>query len=222
MKKCLLFALILPLAFAQTENDLKNAQATGTRSISGSTMSITNVTDLGGGQWEIRFLGINSSANAEWIYQTRFEFPPAWTVTNATATALPLFADTWAVDFIGNTVTITDEDNDCGNGFWYGGDDEFQFDITIQGAGSPNGAIVAWQLEGDNWGDGPHVVRSASHSATTACPDVAQSLEAADDLVIQAGTAPPPPSTVPTMSEWGMMALVALFGLMGLVLVKKQ
>ncbi len=91
-----------------------------------------------------------------------------------------------------------------------------QYDVTVTAIGSPYGAPVAFQLEGDAWGAEPHVVRSASHPATVACVD-ATGIVAVPDAIIEAAG-----GGVPTMSQWGLLAFISLLMGAGIFMIRKR
>jgi len=208
--------LIGSVTFGQTEEQIKLDRITGDRSIGGSTFLVAGVVDNGGGSYTISFVGTNASADAEWIYETSIIFPVGWVVTDVAEIDLGGSWDTTVIAYAGNAVTITDDDVDCAYGYWDSGSLQMQYDVTVTPVGSPYGAAVAWQLEGDAYGLEPHVVRSASHPATVACVD-ATGIAAAPDVLIEAAG-----GAVPTMSQWGLLAFITLLMGAGVFMIRKR
>ncbi|PIE02594.1 MAG: hypothetical protein CSA81_06310 [Acidobacteria bacterium] len=219
MKKiiCILALFCSVFAFGQTEEELKLAQATGNRTIEGSTCVLTDMVDNGAGSYTVSFLTTNASTNAEWIWQQAFVFPAGWVVTAGQAVNQGSSGSDPVVAMTANKVTFT-RDNNCGFGFQYGNGAQFLFEVTVTASGPVGGAIVAWQMEGDAWGSEPHVLSSTSYPDPVVCDDATGVVET-DDIVLDAGG---PAGNVPTMSEWGMIAFVALFAIAGLVYLRRK
>jgi hypothetical protein len=214
----ILILLIAGFAYAQTEDDAKIAENTGNRSIAGSTCTVTATVDNGGNSYTITFVTMNASTDAEWIYETGFEFPAGWTITAATATNLDASGQDPAVTINGTRVLYTDPDDDCAYGYHWSSNRQFQYDVTVTPVGGIDGAVVAWKLEGDAWGAEPHLVQSASYTGGVACPD-ATGLAAADDLVLGGG---PAASEVPTLGTYSFVAFIAIFAFLGVMFIRKR
>lgn len=200
------------LVMAQSEQDRKDA-ATGNRSIGGSSFILSGVTDNGGGSYTFNFSGDNAGTDAEWIYQVSIVFPATWTVTAASYDDFGLSGGA-LTDYAANVATFTDNEDDCGYGFWYDGD-PCAFEVTVNAPGAINGETIAYQLEGDEWGAEPHVLRSNSHPATTEC-GVQVGIVAVNDITIVMDSA------VPTLSQWGMLAFVMLLAAAGVFFIRKR
>ena len=89
--------------------------------------------------------------------------------------------------------------------------------MTVTPSGPVNGAVVAWQLEGDNWGEGPHIVRSTTYPDVTLC-DIS-GIEPAADLILDAGGQG---EEVPTLSQYALIGFIAIFAIAGVLFIRRK
>jgi len=193
----------------------------GPRSIVGSTLVLDSVNAVGNNV-DLVFLGTNNSGTTEWWDQLTIYLPAGWTInTIGVADAIPgSLNETPATSGVGtNVATWSDSGYPCsGFGFLESTDNQAFFTIN---ANFPVGGMVdfAFTIEGDNWQDGTESVICSTTSPCTfdACL-LNQTVSTVADISAQVGA----PSQIPTLSQWGLIAFLALLAGAALVMMRRQ